>query len=59
MTQEAKEKILKAKGWFFMNGKWHLSGLTKPMDLASAWLYDSFKRRDEEDEQLFDNELEF
>lgn len=57
--RELKEKFLESCGWFNMNNKWHNPGLIQPMDLQAAFLYESFKRKDEEDEKLFDSEVGF
>lgn len=56
MKQDYKVEFLKSIGWFYMNNKWHHPNLTQSMDLSSAWLYESFKRRDDEDERLFDDD---
>lgn len=51
-----KENFLKLNGWFFMNGQWHHPNLTTKMDLASAYLYESFKHQDDDDSHLFDDD---
>jgi len=55
LKQEFKEQFLKVQGWFTLNNKWHHPNLIQAFDLTSAWLYESFKHRDE-DEHLFDSE---
>ena len=56
MNRELKIKFLETFGWFTLNNKWHHPNLIREMDLDSAFLYESFKRKDEEDERLFDSD---
>ena len=53
---EDKVSYLKENDWFYMNGSWHHPFLAKSLDLDSAYLYERFKRADDE-ENLHDDDF--
>lgn len=58
MDNETKQRVLKASGWFEMNGNWQHPNLPKKLDLDSAYLYQTFRDDDDRHEgRLFDDDF--
>ena len=56
MCKEDKAQYIREAGWFFMFDSWHHPFLAKELDLDSAYLYERFKRQEEES-FLFDDDM--